>query len=418
MSDDNIFIKKLQKEKEKEKEKETTSEPVEPVVEQKESESEPEPESKKNIFSKKAESKIEKIEKVPEKKKFSIFGNKNKKITDESETAISTIQESKPEPGKDFFINEFHDQNCVELKSPSQKYEKVNIIDLVNITQEYDVILQTPPGKTDSPIGGKKPSSMFIRPSSPKPTKGKNIVFNDFNLSVKDIVGRGQFVTILGKSGCGKSTLLRYICGLQKPTNGEIYLHGKKLLEKDRIPMVFQQYSSFPWKTVLENVALPLILKGTSKEEAYDKATKMIEIVGLEGQESKFAKYPILSGGQLQRIAIARNLVANPKILLMDEPFGALDIITRRSMQVFLRKIFQDNNGVDPTVVLVTHDIREAIFLSSDIYILDANPATVRCHIEINLPDERKINLKRDPQFLEYVNYIEDAMEKIEKEKK
>jgi NitT/TauT family transport system ATP-binding protein len=270
---------------------------------------------------------------------------------------------------------------------------------------------------------------MFINPSEPKPVKGKNIVFDNFNLSVKDIVGRGQFVSILGKSGCGKSTILRYITGLQKPTSGEIYLRGRKLQESDRIPMVFQQYSSFPWKTVLENVALPLILKSDArwyefhkrkmiKEEAYDKAIEMIKIVGLEGQEQKFAKYPILSGGQLQRIAIARNLVASPNLLMMDEPFGALDIVTRRQMQVFLRKIFQDNNGLYPTVLLVTHEIRESIFLSSDIYILDANPANVRCHIEIDLPTERKVSLKRDPKFLEYVNYVEDMMEKIELEKK
>lgn len=310
------------------------------------------------------------------------------------------------------FINTHKDENVVELKNQKLKYEKINIIDLVNIRQEYDVILPTVPGKTDS---AGNTGNMFMKASQPKPIKGKNVVFDNFNLSIKDITDRGQFTTILGKSGCGKSTLLRYICGLQAPTNGEIYLHGKKLQESDRIPMVFQQYSSFPWMTVLENVALPLVLKNVPKKEANEKAMDMIKVVGLSGQESKFAKYPTLSGGQLQRIAIARNLVADPTILLMDEPFGALDIITRRSMQVFLRKIFQDNNGVDPTVLLVTHDIREAIFLSSNIIILDANPATVRCHIEVDLPTERDISLKRDPKFLEYVNYIEDMMEKIEK---
>ena len=398
---DNIFTRKLQKEKEV-KEEQTTP-VVEPVV----------------------ETVPEVIEEVPvqtppveEPKKRSIFGKLGKKKTEPTST-VSMVQGEKPEPTPELFVNTFHDPNCVEHKSEAQRYEKVNIIDLVNIRQEYDVILQAPPGKTDSAgNGGKKSSSMFINPSGPKPVKGKNVVFDNFNLSVKDIVGRGQFVSILGKSGCGKSTLLRYICGLQKPTSGELYLHGKKLQESDRIPMVFQQYSSFPWKTVLENVALPLILKGVPKSEAYDKAIEMIKVVGLEGQEQKFAKYPILSGGQLQRIAIARNLVASPNLLMMDEPFGALDIVTRRQMQVFLRKIFQDNNGLDPTVLLVTHEIREAIFLSSDIYILDANPASVRCHIEIDLPTERKVSLKRDPKFLEYVNYVEDFLEKIDSEKK
>jgi len=266
------------------------------------------------------------------------------------------------------------------------EYNSINILDLNNINQTYN--------------------------------DGKIVIFDNFNLQIKDIVNKGQFVTILGQSGGGKTTILRYIAGLQTPTSGEILLNGKTLTEKDHIPMVFQQYSSFPWYSVLENVALPLILNKTPKKEAHEKAMEMIKIVGLEGHENKYAKYPILSGGQLQRVAIARNLIANSTILLMDEPFGALDIVTRRSMQVFLRKIFQDNNKIDPTVVLVTHDIREAIFLSTDIFILDANPANVRCHIEVDLPDVRDIHLKRDPKFLEYVNFVEDFLEKLENETK
>ena len=166
-------------------------------------------------------------------------------------------------------------------------------------------------------------------------------MFKDFNLDIKDIKERGQFITLMGKSGCGKSTLLRYISGLQVPTSGDVYIYGKKRTDKDRIPMVFQQYTSFEWKTVLQNVALPLILKGVSKDEANEKAMAMIKIVGLAGHESKWAKYPILSGGQLQRVAIARNLVVNPQILLMDEPFGALDTVTRKQIQLFLRSILK-----------------------------------------------------------------------------
>ena len=337
---------------------------------------------------------------------------------EEPETKI-VESEDKPEPKPEIFINNFKDPNVIEVKSPNQHYEKVNIIDLVDIKQEYDVILPTVPGKTDSTgnVTNKK-TSMFLKPPTPKLVKGKNVVFENLNLSVKDIKGRGQFVTILGKSGCGKSTILRYICGLQKPTSGDVYLHGSKLKDDNHIPMVFQQYSSFPWKSVLDNVALPLILNGTPKKEAREKAMEMIKIVGLNGHESKWAKYPILSGGQLQRVAIARNLVANPNILLMDEPFGALDTVTRRSMQLFLRKIFQDNNGLDPTVLLVTHDVREAVFLSTDIFMLDANPATVRCHIEIDLPNERKNSLKREPKFLDYINYIDDFSDKMDNEKK
>jgi NitT/TauT family transport system ATP-binding protein len=244
-----------------------------------------------------------------------------------------------------------------------------------------------------------------------------NVVFKDFNLSIKDVKEAGQFITIMGKSGCGKSTLLRYISGLQVPTSGEVYIYGKKRTEKDRIPMVFQQYTSFEWKTVLQNVALPLILKGVSKEEAKVKAMEMIKIVGLAGHEDKWAKYPILSGGQLQRVAIARNLVVNPQILLMDEPFGALDTVTRKQIQVFLRSIFE-NAKIDPTVIFVTHSESEAVFLSTDIFILDSGPATIRHHFSIDLPQHRDDSVRYSGEFTNYVNKLGALLEDLKKEEK
>jgi len=243
-----------------------------------------------------------------------------------------------------------------------------------------------------------------------------NVVFKDFNLDIKDVKDRGQFITIMGKSGCGKSTLLRYISGLQVPTSGEVYIYGKKRTDKDRIPMVFQQYTSFEWKTVLENVALPLILNGVNKDEANDKAMDMIKVVGLLGHEKKWAKYPILSGGQLQRVAIARNLVVNPQILLMDEPFGALDTITRKQIQVFLRSIFE-NAKIDPTIVFVTHSESEAVFLSTDIYILDSGPATIRNHFKIDLPEQRNDKVRYSTDFTEYVNKLGALMEDLKNER-
>jgi NitT/TauT family transport system ATP-binding protein len=244
-----------------------------------------------------------------------------------------------------------------------------------------------------------------------------NVVFKDFNLDIKDIKDQGQFITIMGKSGCGKSTLLRYISGLQVPTSGDVYIYGRKRTDRDRIPMVFQQYTSFEWKTVLQNVALPLILKGTPREEANEKAMEMIRIVGLGGHENKWAKYPILSGGQLQRVAIARNLVVNPQILLMDEPFGALDTVTRKQVQVFLRSIFE-NAKVDPTVIFVTHSESEAVFLSTDIYILDSGPATVRHHFRIDLPQVRDDSIRYSSQFTEYVNKLGSLLDDLKKEGK
>jgi len=244
-----------------------------------------------------------------------------------------------------------------------------------------------------------------------------NVVFKNFNLDIKDIKDQGQFITIMGKSGCGKSTLLRYISGLQEPTSGDVYIYGKKRTDKDRIPMVFQQYTSFEWKTVLQNVALPLILKGINKEEANEKAMEMIKVVGLAGHENKWAKYPILSGGQLQRVAIARNLVVNPQILLMDEPFGALDTVTRKQVQVFLRSIFE-NAKIDPTVIFVTHSESEAVFLSTDIYILDSGPATVRHHFNIDLPQARNDSIRYSNQFTEYVNKLGSLLDELKKEEK
>jgi NitT/TauT family transport system ATP-binding protein len=244
-----------------------------------------------------------------------------------------------------------------------------------------------------------------------------NVVFKDFGLDIKDIKDEGQFITLMGKSGCGKSTLLRYISGLQVPTSGEVYIYGKKRTDKDRIPMVFQQYTSFEWKTVLQNVALPLVLKGVPKNEANEKAMEMIKIVGLEGHENKWAKYPTLSGGQLQRVAIARNLVVNPQILLMDEPFGALDTVTRKQIQVFLRSIFE-NAKIDPTIVFVTHSENEAVFLSSDIYILDSGPASIKHHIKIDLPQQRDDAVRYSSVFTDYVNKLGALMDDLKKEGK
>jgi NitT/TauT family transport system ATP-binding protein len=244
-----------------------------------------------------------------------------------------------------------------------------------------------------------------------------NIVFKDFNLDIKDISDKGQFITIMGKSGCGKSTLLRYISGLQEPTSGDVYIYGKKRTSKDRIPMVFQQYTSFEWKTVLENVALPLILKGVDKQEANARAMEMIKVVGLNGHESKWAKYPISSGGQLQRVAIARNLVVNPQILLMDEPFGALDTVTRKQIQLFLRSIFEKAK-IDPTVIFVTHSESEAVFLSSDIIILDSGPANIRHRMKIELPEIRDDSVRYSTEFTEYVNKLGALLEDLKNERK
>ncbi|MEL6988381.1 MAG: ABC transporter ATP-binding protein [Bacteroidota bacterium] len=236
---------------------------------------------------------------------------------------------------------------------------------------------------------------------------GENWIIKDLKFLIEDKPNQGQFVVILGMSGCGKSTLLRYIAGLQKPTEGQVLLNGKPRSKKDRVSMVFQQYSSLPWMTVAENVALALRYKGIGKKERQEKAREMLELVGLKGQGDKFAQYPTLSGGQLQRVAIARSLLANPNILLMDEPFGALDIKTRLQMQDLLSGIW---NKFHSTIIFVTHDISEAVYLADDIYIMKAAPSKFVEHISVNLPLERNRQTKRDPLYTKLVHEVEDRM--------
>lgn len=255
------------------------------------------------------------------------------------------------------------------------------------------------------------PDILEIRNASQSYDGGQTWILKDFNLLVEDKPEQGQFVIILGPSGCGKSTVLRYLAGLQKPTEGEVYINSKLRTEDDRIGMVFQQYSSFPWMTVLENVELGLKYKGIPQKERREKAMEMLQIVGLEGHEKKYAQYPTLSGGQLQRVAIARSLLVNQSIILMDEPFGALDTKTRLKMQDFLISVWEQ---VHPTIVLVTHDISEAVYLGDDVYIMSNAPSKIIEHVKIDLPFDRDKTIKRDPRFTELVFYIEDRMMSLE----
>ena len=239
---------------------------------------------------------------------------------------------------------------------------------------------------------------------------GQSWIIKELDFLVEDKPNQGQFVAILGVSGSGKSTILRYLAGLQEPTMGTVKVMGKPLDESRRISMVFQQYSSFPWMTVLDNVGLSLRYQGVTKRERDERSREMIKMVGLEGQEDKYAQYPSLSGGQLQRVAIARSLIANPRILLMDEPFGALDVRTRLSMQDMLIRLWHKFHS---TIIFVTHDISEAVYLADDIYILKSNPSHFAEHISVDLPFERTRETKRSKRYNELVHYVEDAMLRI-----
>ncbi len=239
---------------------------------------------------------------------------------------------------------------------------------------------------------------------------GENWIIKDLDFIIEDKPDQGQFVVVLGMSGCGKSTLLRYMAGLQKPTEGEVLIEGKPVSNERRVSMVFQQYSSLPWMTVLDNVGLALRYKGVSKRDRDEQAMELVKLVGLDGHQHKYAQYPNLSGGQLQRVAIARSLLANPSILLMDEPFGALDIRTRLQMQELLTNIW---HKFQSTIVFVTHDIAEAVYLADDIYIMKYAPSRFVEHIDIDLPIIRNKEIKRDPRYTELVHLVEDTMMKV-----
>ncbi len=239
---------------------------------------------------------------------------------------------------------------------------------------------------------------------------GKTWIIKGLDLLIEDKPDQGQFVVLLGASGSGKSTLLRYIAGLQTPTEGHVLIKGLPVGDNQRVSMVFQQYSSLPWMTVLDNVALALDYQGMSKKERYASAIEMIELVGLTGHEKKYAQYPALSGGQLQRVAIARSLIANPEIVLMDEPFGALDIKTRIQMQDMLIDLWHRFHS---TIIFVTHDISEAVYLADDIYIMKMPPSIIVEHIDIDLPLRRDHSTKRDSHFTELVQQVEDTMIRI-----
>lgn len=222
---------------------------------------------------------------------------------------------------------------------------------------------------------------------------GSLIVLNDINMNIE----QREFICVVGASGSGKSTLLRQIAGLDTPSTGEIRIDGKKITGPgpDR-GMVFQHYTLYPWMSVQENVEFGLKLQNVAKNERREKASYYLSMVNL----TQFAKAlpKELSGGMKQRVAIARALTSEPKVLLMDEPFGALDIHTKESIHRFMLELWERTNI---TIFMITHDVEEAVFLSNRIYALGSRPGTVRKEITIKLP-ERNHSVKRNAIFHDY----------------
>lgn len=227
---------------------------------------------------------------------------------------------------------------------------------------------------------------------------GNVVVFNDLTMSI----AKGEFAALLGPSGCGKSTLLRMIAGLEKPDAGIIKFRDELIRGPRReIALMFQSPTLLPWKTALDNVALPLVARGMSWNEAREVAMRYLSFVGLSGFEEAYPRQ--LSGGMQQRVALARALAVEPEVLLLDEPFSALDPLTAESLRAEIVKLWHDNLTTIHTVVMVTHSVDEAVYMANRVVVFSPRPAKVVADIKIDLPYPRN---RRSPEFQKYLDQI------------
>jgi NitT/TauT family transport system ATP-binding protein len=238
--------------------------------------------------------------------------------------------------------------------------------------------------------------------------KGESIdALRNINFDIEDAYSKegrdiGELRVLLGPSGCGKSTLLRLIAGLDHPDSGEILVNDQPVHGpgKDR-GMVFQKYTSFPWLSVADNIGYGLKINGVPAEKRKETVGQLVQAVGLSGFENSYPE--TLSGGMQQRVAIARTLALRPSVILMDEPFGALDAQTRSEMQQLLLRVWDETAS---TILFVTHDVEEAIFLADRIFIMSAHPGTIVEDVQVPFDRPRDLGLKQRNEFHELQNYV------------
>jgi len=236
-----------------------------------------------------------------------------------------------------------------------------------------------------------------------------SVVFPDSNgglRALEDIsfeVCPREFICFLGPSGSGKTTLLRAVANLLQPTTGLVHFIHR---QQPKIGMVFQQASLMPWRTVLDNIKLPLELEGLGESKARKKALEMIELVGLQGFEDAWPRD--LSGGMTQRVGIARALIHDPDLLLLDEPFASLDALTRERMWTELSRIWQ---AKQKTVIMVTHSINESLFLADRVLVLTQRPGKIKLDVEVDLPRPRKEDIRYTPHFGKLARKLREAIE-------
>ena len=228
------------------------------------------------------------------------------------------------------------------------------------------------------------------------------VALADIDFTVRD----GEFVAIVGPSGCGKSTLLRILAGLMPPTSGQAELAGSPIDGPRRdIGVVFQSPVLFPWRTVLANAELPVDVQGLDRKAMRAKALELLTLVGLEGFESRYPRE--LSGGMQQRVSLVRALIHDPALLLMDEPFGALDAMTRETMHIELPRSWMERRK---TIVFITHSIAEAVFLADRVLVMTPRPGKIGAELKIDLPRPRALDVVNTEIFGSYVRQIRAAL--------
>ena len=266
----------------------------------------------------------------------------------------------------------------------------------------------TPTIATPPPASAREPAATVVRVSGVNKTFGTDAAGITALDGIDLAIGEGEFVSLIGPSGCGKSTLLRLIGDLTSPSTGSIEVNGKPArrarLDRD-YGMVFQAPVLMEWRTVAKNIELPLELMGYDGRERARRAADLLKLVELEGFEHRHPWQ--LSGGMQQRVAIARALAFDPKLLLMDEPFGALDEMTRERMNLELIRIW---NRTRTTVVFVTHSIPEAVFLSTRVVVMSPRPGRIARIVDIDLPQPRTVDTREEERYFELVTEVREAL--------